>query len=361
MGVVDGVVLKGTQEQLKHFDSRRETTTLQITTNTINFLPTMVKSVYGGAPISAERAFNTPEIQAELLDILLEHGITTIDTARIYIGSEKAIGSLAKRNKFTIDTKLGTGFRPDNASKEAIVRDTQDSLKTVDIPQFDILYFHAPEVNVPWEEQLEGINEAYKKGIFRRFGLSNFTPEQVQEVYDIAKSKGFVLPTAFQGNYNPVARHYETILFPTLRKLGISFYAYSPLAGGFLTKTAADIDAGVGRFNANVLNGLYKALYDMPTLREALLAWNKIAEKEGVPNAELAYRWMVHHSALKGDEDAVIFGSRTLEQTMQTAQSLKKGRLSDEAVKAIDAIWERVKDEAPRDNFEVFQKIGAKR
>ena len=136
-----------------------------------------------------------------------------------------------------------------------------------------------------------------------------------------------------------------------LRKLGIAFYAYSPLAGGFLTKTAADLDAGAGRFNQQVLGGMYSSLYDKPSLRQALVDWNTIAEKEGVSKAELAYRWVAHHSALGSDEDGIIFGASRLEQVAQTAQSIKKGKLSGDAVQGIQQIWENVKQDAPIDNF----------
>jgi aflatoxin B1 aldehyde reductase len=89
----------------------------------------------------------------------------------------------------------------------------------------------------------------YKTGAFKRFGLSNYAPSDVQKAYDICKKNNWVLPTCYQGNYSPVARRQETELFPTLRKLGIAFYAYSPLAGGFLTKTVEQIKDGAGRFN----------------------------------------------------------------------------------------------------------------
>lgn len=220
------------------------------------------------------------------------------------------------------------------------------------MPQVDILYMHAPDVRTPMAETLAGIDEAYKKGQFKRFGLSNYTPEQVQEAYDIATEKGYVKPTVYQGNYSPVARHLETILFPTLRKLGIAFYAYSPLAGGFLTKTPADLDAGAGRFNPQMLGGMYSKLYDRPALREGLAEWNDIAEKEGVSKAELAYRWVAYHSALKAEKgDAVIFGASKVAQIEQTAEWLKKGGLSEEAVGRIEKFWEAVKKEAPVDNF----------
>lgn len=311
----------------------------------------MVKSIFGGYPLSDSETFSKPEERSQVLDVLLQNGVKNIDTARLYPGSEDAIGKLEKRKEFTIDTKIPGGFAPGHVSKDEVIRDCQDSLDRLQIEQIDVFYIHAPDTSSPFEETLEGINEAYKKGIFRRFGLSNFTAEQVQEVYDIAKAKGYPLPEVYQGNYNPVARHLETQLFPTLRKLGIHFYAYSPIAGGLLTKTAADLDAGVGRFDASKLGGLYNKLYNNETMRSALVKWNAVAEKEGIPKAELAYRWVAYHSALQGDEDGVIFGASKISQVEQTAKALKKGKLSDEAVQAIEEIWQSVKSVAPVDNY----------
>ena len=60
-------------------------------------------------------------------------------------------------------------------------------------------------------------------GAFKRFGLSNFPIELVRKVHEHCRSEGYVLPTVYQGNYSAVARKQETILFPGLRELGISF------------------------------------------------------------------------------------------------------------------------------------------
>ncbi|KAF2703039.1 Aldo/keto reductase [Pleomassaria siparia CBS 279.74] len=320
-----------------------------------------IKVVFGGGSISSMGAFNTDESVAEALNVLKASGVLNIDTARSYPASEGNIGRATDRESFTIDTKIIGGWSPGSAKKEAIITDSQNSLETVKIKQFDILYLHSPDVSIPIEETLEGINEAYKKGIFRRFGLSNFSAEQVQEAYDVAKSKGYVLPSVYQGNYSAIARHAETLLFPTLRKLGFAFYAYSPLAGGFLTKTIQSLDEGVGRFSDDVIGGLYNALYNKPTLRGELAEWKDIAEKEGVSKAELAYRWVGYNSVLKPEfGDGVIFGASSIKQIEQTAASLKKGPLSEEAVKRIDAIWRSVEKDAPIDNFITFVKKNSK-
>ncbi|OAL04347.1 Aldo/keto reductase [Phaeosphaeriaceae sp. SRC1lsM3a] len=323
----------------------------------------MVKIIFGAASLTDQGKFNTDEKREKVLDILAANNVSNLDTARLYAGSEQAIGKLDKRNNFTIDTKVVGGFNPGNVSRDQVVADVANSLETAGIKQFDILYIHAPDPTIPIEETLAGINDVYKKGSFRRFGLSNFSCAQVKEVHAICKEKGYVLPTMYQGNYSAVARHLETLLFPTLKELGLAFYAYSPIAGGFLTKSAADLDAGAGRFNQNAIGGLYSGLYDKPEMREALVKWNEIAQKEGVSTAELAYRWVAAHSAISkddfvpGQENGVIIGASRHEQIEQTIGAIKKGKLSEEAVKGIEGIWESVKEVAPVDNYNKMNKL----
>ncbi|KAH8637757.1 hypothetical protein IG631_05527 [Alternaria alternata] len=310
----------------------------------------MVKIVFGGSAFMSGAALGSPDIMNKVFDALLTSGVTTIDTARLYTGSEEAIGKQEKRIQFAIDTKVPGGFVPGSARKDTIVSHVKEAIQKCGIKQFDIVYMHSPSADVPLEDTLAGINEAYKLGFFKRFGLSNYAPQDVQRVYNLAKEKGYPLPKVYQGNYNPMARHLEKDLFPVLRKLGIVFYAYSPLAGGFLSKSLTDLDSGAGRFNKDVMGGMYNDMYNKPSLREGLKLWSAIAENEGVTKAELAYRWVAHHSALT-DEDGIIFSASSLDQLVQTVGSIRKGRLSAEAAESIDALWETVKAEAPMDNF----------
>lgn len=81
--------------------------------------------------------------------------------------------------------------------------------------------------------------------------------------------------------------------------------------------------------------------------------WEEIAKEENIPKAELAYRWINHHSSLKPEYgDAIIFGASKHEQIDQTCGYLKAGPLSDKAAKEIDALWPTVKDQSIMDNFQ---------
>jgi aryl-alcohol dehydrogenase-like predicted oxidoreductase len=280
-----------------------------------------------------------------------KYKVDTIDVARVYKDAEQVVGNSDAKERFTIDTKLSGGFGA-GSSKAQTIEDGEKSkalLKT----NVDILYLHAPDKDVPIEETLEGVNEIYQSGFFKRFGLSNFTAENVQKVHDVAKSKGYVLPTVYQGNYNAFARKQEDLLFPTLRKLNISFYAYSPIAGGFLVKTREQIENGTGRWDKSSFAGqLYHSLYSKSTLLDGLDEWHAIAAEEGISPAALAYRWVGYNSPLKPENgDALIFGASKVEQLEDTLQSLQKGPLSEKAVKRIDELWAKIANEAPLDNY----------
>jgi len=212
---------------------------------------------------------------------------------------------------------------------------------------------------VSFKDTLSGVNELYKQGAFKRLGLSNFSAEDVEEVVKVSKENNWVVPSVYQGNYSAVARRTETEIFPTLRKHNIAFYAYSPIAGGFLSKSKAELTDPEGRFGkAGALAQIYNGMYNRPSFVEALGVWEEIAKEEGITKAELAYRWIVYHSKLDAAlGDAVIIGARNQEQFRETMAGIKKGPLSDKAAKKIDGIWESVKAEASLDNVEMLRKL----
>ncbi|KAJ1552111.1 hypothetical protein HK405_012625 [Cladochytrium tenue] len=304
--------------------------------------------------------WNNEDADAEtLLGVLSEHGVRELDSARAFNGaSEERIGQRRVADKgFVVHTKHPGAFAPGRSSRQSILDEAATSFRLLNLEQVDIYYLHSPDHKTPIEETLSGIQELYMQGRFKRFGLSNFLPYEVEDVVRVARDKGYVLPSVYQGNYNAVARGMEAELFPVLRKHGIAFYAYSPLAGGFLTKSKAQFQAGAkgeGRFTegGGDLANLYRELYVKPKLLDALDTWAAISQDAGIPRAELAYRWVRYHSALRADHgDTIIVGATTLDQLRQTLVGLDKGPLPAEIVRRIDGVWEDVRDEAVLDNF----------
>ncbi|KAJ7739184.1 NADP-dependent oxidoreductase domain-containing protein [Mycena metata] len=315
-----------------------------------------IKVVFGGAGIGPSRYFPDEESIEKLYKLLEESGVDTIDTARLYGPSEEWIGKTGGGKRFTIDSKTGGGFAPGSSTGETIPQHAQESVQLTGVDQLDIFYIHAPDASVPLEDQLQGINTAYKAGHFKRFGLSNFTAADVQRVYDICKEKEYPLPTVYQANYSAVARKNEEVLIPTLRKLGIAFYVYSPIAGGLLTKTAAQLrerGEGAGRFaKGHRMEGLYGGLYNKPSYYKALDLWEEAANEAGCSKAELAYRWVAFDSAVDANYgDAIIFGASKYSQVPETVAWLRHGPVGEKAKAKIDGIWKIVEHEAPVDNF----------
>ncbi|KAL4876693.1 NADP-dependent oxidoreductase domain-containing protein [Aspergillus karnatakaensis] len=317
--------------------------------------------IFGGACWSTPSDFGGTEHQQAALTLLHASGVTTIDTAVIYGSNESILGDLNAAATHTIDTKFPGGFGSEPATKDNIVASALASLERTKAGQFDVYYIHAPDRDVSLEVQLEGVNELYQSGKIWRFGLSNFLPDEVEAVMRIVgeKGEGFVRPSVYQGNYSAVARHAEGGLFPVLRKYGITFYAYSPIAGGFLAKSVGELVAaaggwrGEGRWDPETFLGkLYHGLYNKGSLIEALKVWEGISNDAGISRAELAYRWVVYNSGLKvEDGDRVVIGARNLEQLQETLAAVRMGPLPKEIVDRIDGIWRIVQEDAPVDNF----------
>lgn len=290
------------------------------------------------------------------LDAIKAAGIVELDSAETYGSNEADLGAVrAAEQGFLISTKNPGGWIP--GSLAALRQKTEASLARLSVDQVDILYVHGPDASVPPKDYAHVFDALHKEGKFRRFGISNYTPEQVSELHAYCRDNGLVPPTVYQGNYNAVSRKIDTTLLPLLKELGIAFYAYSPVAGGFLTKSRKALEEGSegGRFATtdDWLNNLYRGLYLKPAMLEALGRWEKLAWEQGTSQADLAYRWAYYHSALDTTKgDFVIIGASKPEQITQTVEGIKKGPLKPEVVKGIEEVWETVKHVAITDNFE---------
>ncbi|CZT13047.1 hypothetical protein WAI453_005890 [Rhynchosporium graminicola] len=306
--------------------------------------------VFGAAGVAN---FSTEQF-TEILDILDKHNVKQIDTARLYGLSEGVLQKAGVPKRFTISTKA-RGFSPGSMSKQSVLESIDESFKELQVEQVDIFYLHSPDPSTPIEETLAGIQEAYSAGKFKRFGLSNFRPADVQKIYDIQAAAKSVLPSVFQGNYNAVSRHIESDLFPVLHKLKMSFYAYSPIAGGFLVKDSKSLrDQTVGGRWAKdgPIGDMYINMYTKDSLLDALDEWEVIAKDAGIPKASLAYRWIAYHSALKASNgDAIIVGASRPSQVEETCSYIEQGPLDDKIADRATSLWKRIEKDAPIDNW----------
>eukprot|EP00475_Leptophrys_vorax_P016625 TRINITY_DN2309_c0_g1_i1.p1 TRINITY_DN2309_c0_g1~~TRINITY_DN2309_c0_g1_i1.p1 ORF type:complete len:348 (+),score=96.97 TRINITY_DN2309_c0_g1_i1:56-1099(+) len=281
--------------------------------------------------------------------------VAEIDTARMYEkgNTEVTLGQIFAEDpelasKLIIASKVNPfpGFN-NTLSKESVLEQFKAITDALQRKSVDILYLHAPDPKVPILETLEAIQSIYEAGGFKELGLSNYQSWEVVHIYHLCAQRKWVLPTVYQGMYNFMTREVERELFPALRALGIRFYAYNPLAGGFLTgkHTKESIQTQTeGRFRLE--NKMYRDRYLGDSQFEALDLIRAECEAAGIPLAEAAIRWVYHHSKLKAScGDAVIFGASKMEYFDQNlaASTVRCDPLPAEIVAAMEKSWTIVK------------------
>jgi len=125
----------------------------------------------------------------------------------------------------------------------------------------------------------------------------------------------------------------------------MSYYIYSPLAGGLLAKKLDDILMPVSgsRFDAMPV---FRDLYLKDVMIQSLGALKEKCAREGMSVMEGTLRWLLHHSSLAQD-DGVILGASSTEQVDSSLSACEKGPLSDGLAQAFEELWDAVKDSAP--------------
>ncbi|KAI2467800.1 Aldo/keto reductase [Annulohypoxylon bovei var. microspora] len=312
-------------------------------------------STFGSSHVPA---LQDETVVSQFLDVLNDGGVSQIDTAARYPpdnhgGSERMIGSVkAHARGFTINTKvLFAGQSSDGSlSKEAVRKSVSNSLATLGVKKLGILYAHAPDPVTPLAEQAEALNEQYQKGYCEKIGISNFPLEMLKSFVDICEKEGYAKPSVYQGQYNLICREPEKELLPFLRKHNMTFNAYSPLGGGFLTGKLT-LGTAEGTRLRSAYGAHFARWYDRPEFHDAVKKLLEVIEPLGIKPSEAALRWVAYHSDLS-EEDGVILGATKIEQLKQNLEDIEKGPLPQDVVDEIIAIGKTI-DAMGSGNFEV--------
>uniref|UniRef100_A0A8C4QMX7 Aldo-keto reductase family 7, member A3 (aflatoxin aldehyde reductase) n=1 Tax=Eptatretus burgeri TaxID=7764 RepID=A0A8C4QMX7_EPTBU len=285
-------------------------------------------------------------------------GFTEIDTAYMYSDgkSERILGRLCEviSDKVSIATKAnpweGKGLGADSVRAQLC-----ESLQRLKSPSVDVFYLHAPDHGTPIEETLQACNQLHKEGKFKELGLSNYASWQVAEMCILCQQRGWLCPSVYQGMYNALTRQVETELFPCIRHFGMRFYAYNPLAGGFLTGKYIYNDlekTPEGRFFGNAWAETYRKRYWKLVLFQELDKVKTSLDKAYGPGkvalTEASLRWLQHHSQLDEKHgDGVILGVSNLAQLHQNLMAITGGPLHESVVEAFQQAWNVIAHDCP--------------
>jgi len=117
----------------------------------------------------------------------------------------------------------------------------------------------------------------------------------------------------------------------------MAFYAFSPLAGGYFSKSSEQLrtpTAGSRMDQMNVFAKMYVNDFTLK-LHDSL---TQICDKEGLIVKEATLRWLMHHSIL-GDEDGVILGASSTEQMDENLKACEGGPLPQSVVDCFQDMW----------------------
>lgn len=284
----------------------------------------------------------------DMIQAFTEKGFSELDTAYVYNEgeSERLIGTALK--SINCQVKIATKVNPRITGRldgEAVLSQCNESLERMHLNSVNTLYLHFPDPFTPIESALGACAQLYNEGKFKELGLSNFPAWLVAEVYNICKKNGWVLPTVYEGVYNPLSRHAERELNRALNYYGIRFYAYNPLAGGLLTDKYKDREIKEGRF---VNRPNYQKRYWHDSFFSSIDEINTVCKQFDITIAEASYRWLAYHSMLDANRsDGIIIGASSKQQLLENISYITKGNLPDDVVKVIQEAWNVCKIDAP--------------
>ena len=175
-------------------------------------------------------------------------GYRLIDTANIY-GNEEAVGAGIKksginREELFVTSKLWV----DDAGYESTKKAYQTSLDKLGLEYLNLYLIHRPRGDV--KGSWKAMEELYLDGKIKAIGISNFEPEQLNELLTYARVKPVI---------NQIETHVffqEPIQYDYLKKTGVQMEAWSPFAAGrngiFSNETIAAIGKKYNKSNAQV-------------------------------------------------------------------------------------------------------------
>ena len=216
---------------------------------------------YGTMRLVGEGAWGEPADEAEARRVLrraVELGITLIDTADAYGPeiAERLIGeTLAPYAKGVVVATKGGITRQGPAKTEYVgragylIQCVEMSLRRLKLERIDLYQLHRIDPRTPLEEQLGALRRMQEQGKIRHIGLSEVTPEQVEE------ARKYVQVVTIQNRYSlGDRRHEETLNW--CEQHGIGFLPWYPINAGKLMKpdnpAAAKLDQIAKRRGASI-------------------------------------------------------------------------------------------------------------
>lgn len=286
----------------------------------------------------------TDEAQSiDTIHAAIDKGIGLVDTAPVYgFGrSEEIVGKAlagGRRDKVALATKVALNWDKDesvyrDARASRIQQEVEDSLRRLQTDTIDIYQIHWPDPATPMEETARAMEKLLQDGKIRAIGVSNFTPEQMDEFQKFAPLHSLQPP------YNLFERDIEDKVLPYCRDKGLATITYGGLCRGLLSgKMSQDrqFEGDDLRNNDPKFQGDRFGQY-----LSAVDALDQYArDKFGKDVLALALRWLIDQRGVT----TALWGARRPDQ-LEPVSEIEGWSLTDRDMEAIDDILaENIKD-----------------
>lgn len=263
----------------------------------------------------------------------LEAGINFFDTADMYsLGRSeevtgRALRDFAVRDEVIIATKVYNPMKEDpNArglSRKHILDSVDASLRRLGTDYIDLYQIHRWDNETPIEETLQALDDLVRWGKVRYIGASSMYAWQFCKALYTSRLHGFSEFVSMQNQYNAVYREEEREMIPLCRDQGIALIPWSPMARGFLARSAEkQQQQETTRRQTDGLANEWYVLEQDRRIRERVL---ELAQSHGVKPAQIALAWLLGQPGIT----APIIGA-TKEGHIRDAAGALELRLSEE-------------------------------
>ncbi|WP_377890149.1 aldo/keto reductase [Alkalihalobacillus sp. R86527] len=288
----------------------------------------------------------------ETIQEAIDKGVTMIDTAPAYGQglSEELVGkaiasSNVKREDLVIATKAGIGFTEDSNYRDTrasrLEKELHESLNRLQTDYIDVYQIHWPDTDVSIEETATKMKEFYEEGKIHAIGVSNFSPEQMDEWQKYA-------PIHTSQMHLNMLQRYLIDWFEYCKKHDIATLSWGSLAHGMLTgkytKDASFSDDDL-RSKIELFQG-----ERFPSMIDAVEELERFGEKKDLNVIQLAIRWLLDHEY---GADVALWGARKPSQ-MDGVEGADNVTLSNVDLKQIDDILYKHVDDLENGSLEEY-------
>lgn len=293
-----------------------------------------------GSPVAEKEA-------VRLTHAAIDLGINFIDTANVYEGYERVMGSAGgvaeeilgkalwgRRDQVVLATKVGSpyGAGPQDVGLTAttIHRSLEASLRRLQTDFIDLYIIHWPDPHTPLEATLSAMETAVRQGKVGAFGVSNHYAWQLGELLHQGDRHGWPKAVSSQVPFSMLKRHFQNDLeFCAQHDIGVT--PYQVLQGGLLSgkyKRGQEAPAGSRMAEKPAWLG-----QPDPAVFDVLEASEELANELDLTLAQYALAWTLAQPAMS----SLVVGATRIEQ-IASAVAAAEVELPDAILERQDAI-----------------------